>query len=83
MRTAKFQINQAFLFDLIGLDNFNGKIINIEIDNWSGNLVCRIEGTDHRIPDKTSYPLCDVIATRIESRFEEKVEAKSPLHIKP
>jgi hypothetical protein len=73
MRTARIEIDQQLLFELIGLKNMDANIVNVETYNTSNRNTMRLSilGNDDRLPDSADYPDCMVTCTRIESHIEK------------
>jgi len=71
MRTAKFKMSKELLFELIGLNHFQGDIKLVQNDSDPRQLVVYIDGDDDRLPDDDTYPECHVIVKTIQSHFEK------------
>jgi hypothetical protein len=69
IRTAKIKVSTELLFNLLGINNFDGYISRVvPVDfNFIDIHIC---GDDGRLPEREDYPECNVICRTIESHFE-------------
>ena len=63
-RTARFEISDEFLFELLGLSGLAGKVANVRCDPDRNTITLFVAGNDARLPDNDMFPESELIITQ-------------------
>jgi len=70
MGSAILRLSQDAFFQLFGLKDFDGDIMEIQIDD-NCDILIKVLGQDDRLPDNLDYPECHLVTKTIISHLEE------------